>query len=183
MPGEALTLWTVRTALAFAFAAAMLLIVNRLRDRSSRWPLILWTLGCWAFLAHVAAAFHFYHQWLHSLAVAHTAEQTAAFIGWRFGGGIYFNYAFAACWIMDLSLLWRQALLDDTNEVSINSASPVRIAWFIFFLFMVVNGAIVFASGPVRWISAIALLILAIGWLVVRTRQTKNCERPERRPH
>lgn len=182
MSGEAITLWTIRAALACAFVAALLVMVNPSRERHARLPLLLWTVACGLFLGHVAAAFHYYHNWTHALAVQDTAQRTADLIGWRFGGGVYFNYLFGVLWLCDVLLLWHRKLQRGASTREISSSPkgaspdseatvhPLRIAWIVFFLFMVVNGAIVFVSGPVRWIAAAALLVLATVWLLVDRR-------------
>jgi hypothetical protein len=53
---------------------------------------------------HVACAFPFYHHWSHATAWQNTAERTAAMLGYPFGNGIYFSYAFVARWWIDV--LW-----------------------------------------------------------------------------
>jgi hypothetical protein len=189
MPGELITLWTVRASLAFAFAAAMLAILNvpasasadSVKRRSgegtttSLWPLWLWTLACAFFLAHVAAAFHFYHHWRHADAIQHTAERTEELVGWNFGGGLYFNYAFALIWVVDVVFLWwRRASIPAQKSHSSNApGSAIRSIWWCFFLFMVVNGAIVFVTGPTRWLTSVALLLLAMAWLCARSASSR----------
>jgi hypothetical protein len=68
--------WTVRLAL-LGFTIALLL-------RAS--------IGCLAYLAHLAAAFHFAHGWSHAQAYEHTALRAWEVTGWRWGGGVYVNY-------------------------------------------------------------------------------------------
>jgi len=124
-------------------------------NTTGRW---LNTLGCAAFLAHVAFAFHFYHSWSHWKAYAHTARQTAEWFGWSWGGGLYFNYAFALLWVGEVVWSW---------------ASPIshraRSMWMtilvrVFFFFMMFNGAVVFARGAGRWFGLVLCLLLAGAW-------------------
>ena len=57
MDGQQITLWTVRLALAF-YVLTLAALLARARPGTARG---LWTLGCLCYLAHVAAAFHFFH--------------------------------------------------------------------------------------------------------------------------
>ena len=73
------------------------------RDRTARG---LWTLGFATALLHVALAFHLRHGWSHSAALAETARQTDELLGYRFGGGVYVNYAFLVVWAADVWWWW-----------------------------------------------------------------------------
>jgi hypothetical protein len=126
--------------------------------RRNRW---IWTIGCLALWLHIAAAFHFIHHWSHADAVRQTAEQTETLIGWRFGGGVYFNYAFAMLWLLDVGLWWRRGF--DGSE-----KSPARF-WTIhaLFAFMMINASVVF--GPIYWrYVGIAFLAFAVCLSFVR---------------
>lgn len=107
------------------------------------WKRGAWTAGCAALWLHVAAAFHFIHQWSHAEAIRQTAEQTRQLTGWAWGGGVYINHAFALLWLMDVVGWWRGGLEFDTR-------SSVRF-WMIhaIFAFMMFNATVVF--GPVHW--------------------------------
>src|SRR5689334_13509938 len=67
---------------------------------------LTWTLGCALFLAHVAAAFGFFHGWSHAHAYAETARQTRDRFGLDWGGGLYFNYLFTVLWVADAAYWW-----------------------------------------------------------------------------
>lgn len=144
--GEQLILWSIRLCLIAWMSSAVEFLRGK-NDRALRW----WTAAGLLYLGHVAAAFQFRHHWSHAAAVADTARQTRELTGIDWGGGVWFNYALAALWIADLA--WRRV------------GEPPR-AWTTgvqaYFLFLAVNGAIVFAAGPVRWISVAALAALAI---------------------
>ncbi len=170
MSGEAITLWTIRASLVFAFLAALLANwKGTKRDLVPRqtinMSLIFWTTACLLFLLHVGAAFHFYHDWQHSAAFTHTAERTKALLGWRYGGGIYFNYLFGLAWLVDVVFLWR---ITATHATPPRFVRTLRLVWLAFFVFMVINGAVIFASGPVRWMSVVGLLLLSASWLTTR---------------
>ena len=84
-------------------------------------------------------------------AIAHTARQTAALTGLNWGGGLYVNYAFIALWVGDAMLWWR-----DRSSYERRSAAW-RDALLAIFVFMFVNGGIVFAHGPARAVGLIAV--------------------------
>jgi len=152
MLGVFLTQWTIRIALAFYVAALVTwLIVPRPRWAGiGRW---FWTAGCGLFLAHVAFAFHFHHQWSHAAAWEDTAKETEALLGFAFGDGIYFSYAFTALWLVDVVWMWSSAGSGHPNRL--------RILIHLFLFFIAFNGAIIFEAGPTRWAGIPACLLLA----------------------
>ncbi|MCA9071597.1 MAG: hypothetical protein KDA84_21875, partial [Planctomycetaceae bacterium] len=127
---------------------------GRKSDWATRWNRVIWTIGCAVLWLHIAAAFHFVHQWSHESAVRQTAEQTGDLTGWYWGGGVYINYALALFWLGDVIAWWRKGL-------DYPQRSPKRF-WIThaIFGFLVFNATVVF--GPVYW-KAIGLLCL--GWL------------------
>jgi hypothetical protein len=158
MSGEALTRWTVRAALAFYALTVALRIAVPARRRMAR---ALWTAGCLLFLAHVAAAFHFFHGWSHAHAYAETARQTREVSGMNWGGGLYFNYLFTLAWAADAAFWWWAGL--DTYD---RRPRWIGMTVHTFFFFMAYNGAIVFARGPMRWVAIAATAVLALLALV-----------------
>lgn len=119
-----------------------------------RW---LWSLGAFALTVHFALAMQLRHGWSHAAAVADTARQTEAKFGLNWGGGVWFNYAMVALWLVDAVWAW---------------VSPARRAdvrawqWSVrgYFLFMWFNGAVVFPTGPVRWFGLIACGAVVWSW-------------------
>jgi hypothetical protein len=160
--GEALTRWTVRLALALA-VAAVLVRCTRITPRDSpmraRW---LWTLGCPAFLAHVVCAFHFYHHWSHAAAYEETARRTAEVAGLEWGGGLYFNYAFAAVWAADVAWWWV------APRGYARRPRWVDGAVYGFFAFLAFNATVVFGSGPIRW-AGVAVSLGLVALAVIRS--------------
>ncbi|MCW5560134.1 MAG: hypothetical protein KIT22_20135 [Verrucomicrobiae bacterium] len=117
------------------------------------------TAGCAAFLAHVAAAFHFHHGWSHAAAYEATALQTAEFTGWHWGGGLFVNYLFAALWLAEVA--WRWGSPDNHRRRPRWRNGLARGG----FLFMIFNGAVVFVRGPARWYGlALCLILLGCWW-------------------
>lgn len=155
--GDLATRWTVRVALAGYFFGAGLSTrsASPARRKMGR---AAWTLGCVCYLAHVACAFHFFHHWSHAAAVERTAEQTALVTGWRWGGGVYVNYAFTAIWLADTIARWLP-WPDGKSQPATQVCNGVATAlpWWpeaavqAFMWFIVFNAAVVFGHGMVRW--------------------------------
>jgi hypothetical protein len=114
--------------------------------------------GALAYLAHVACAFHFQHQWSHAQALIDTARQTAAVTGWNWGGGLWVNYAFSLVWITHSTALLFQRPLSSSMEWG------VRIVFF----FMIFNGAVIFARPSVRLAGVAFCVLLAVAWWPAR---------------
>ncbi len=171
--GELLTRWTIRVALAlYAAALAGNLWYGPLQQLqpAHRWPgvsRLLWTLACALLLAHMAAAFHYYHHWNHADAAAETARQTQQRIGVAFAGGIYFNYALALLWLADCTWWWIAPAAYVRRPVWITSGLHA------YMLLIAFNGAVVFEVGPTRWWGVVVCVLLAMlgGRRLVRHRQ------------
>ncbi len=150
MPGEALVRWTARIA-AVAYLARISVDALALRnERAQRWNRIVWITGCAIFLAHVAAAFHFYHGWNHTAAFEHTRKQTLLQTGWDSGFGLYLNELMTVWWVIDAALWWRNPAWPENRGAY----------WSLqaFFAFMMFNATVVF--GPRGW------GFVLLGWLV-----------------
>jgi len=164
--GEWLTRGTVWLALPLFVAGEMVWAGRGEMRAAAFW---LNSSGCAAFLAHVACAFHFYHAWSHSAAYADTARRTAELSGWTWGGGLYLNYLFALVWTGGVFWSW-------TNPIGYLHR-PSWLIWSVraFFWFMILNGTVVFARGPVRWFGLILCLTLAGCWWPRRKRIADTC--------
>lgn len=155
--GELVMRWSVRLAVA-AYLITMALQLRRgdqgHAERAARW---CWTIGFVLFVVHVLLAFAVVHDWSHAAAYAETARQTEALFGLDWGGGVWFNYAFLLIWALDAAYWWIAGL--ERYRLRAGWIVVVLQAWFVF---MIVNGAIVFGSGWVRWMTLAAMLTLAI---------------------
>ena len=158
---EWVTRGTVWLALSLYVAGEIVKAARRGDEsfRAARW---LNSIGCAAFLAHVAAAFHYYHHWSHAAAYADTARQTAAFAGWNWGGGLYVNYAFAFVWLGEVVWSWvgQNSYHERPNWVTCTVRG--------FFLFMMFNGAVVFVHNSARWFGLILCVTMVACWWVRR---------------
>lgn len=123
------------------------------------WPRRLFTLGAAIFAVHVALAFVVHYDVSHQVALNEVARQTEALTGVATGFGLYLNYLFAALWVAEAGW-WSVA---PTSYAS--RPTTLTAAIHGFFLFMIVNGAIVFVPWPRRALGCAILLIclLAIG--------------------
>lgn len=161
--GEFLTRWTIRLALVcYVFCLAACIFRRDSGDR--RWNAIVrlvWTIGCGLFVAHVIAAFGYYHHFSHEAAYDETARQTQAQLGFAIGGGIYFSYLFLAVWIVDAAWRW--------------IAPGTRPSWFdwplhAYMFFIAFNGAIVFEGGLSRVAGIVACVVLGslVAWRMLQ---------------
>jgi len=161
MDGKELILWSVRIALAcyavFYYRVIQGRLSGTLRKPSAgnqdRW---WWSLGGLLFWLHFVAAFHFHHHWSHQHAFIHTAQRTGQLLGWEFGYGLYFNYCFLVLWVVDL--VWWWGFVDSYRC----RATWITLSIHGYLLFVIVNGAVVFVTGPTRWISLLVLCLVGI---------------------
>jgi hypothetical protein len=158
--GEHVTRWTIRAALVCCALAAVELLRNR-PTSGGRPAQLWWTAGFVLYLAHVAAAFQFVHHWSHAAAYRHTAQQTYEICGIDWGGGLYFNYAFTLAWLADVVWIWT------SGHPQSSRPGWLRLTWYAFFVFMVINATVVFEDGPARWLSLAAFVILG-AWAFLR---------------
>ena len=161
--GQLITRWTVRLALScYLYCLAAVLLRGRTENaQGDRTVRVIWTLGCGIFVAHVIAAFAYYHHFSHQAAYDDTAKQTEELIGFAFGGGIYFSYLFLVLWVGDAAWRW------------ISPASrPAWLDWPLhaYMFFIAFNGAIVFEGGVSR-VAGIVGCVLLLG--IVFWRLTK----------
>ena len=164
-----LTIWTA----LLLYAAGE---YGRTRRPAAAWARPVWTLGAAAYLAHVAAAFATHHAWSHTAAYAYTAARTDALLGLAWGGGLWVNYAFTVLWVGE-ALWWQMRPAGYARR-----APPWKPAVRGAFLFMIVNGAVVFVEGPGRWLGvAIVAALVAIWRADARTRGMSG-HRSEQKP-
>ena len=124
------------------------------RSKGARhWARALSAAGLVLALVHTVLAFDVFHQWSHTDAVLSTAQQTQEVFGIRFGAGVYVNYLFFAVWLLDL-VLWRPV------------GAPSRGVWILraFYLLIIFNGAVVFASGWRRLAGMVLVAVLVGVW-------------------
>jgi hypothetical protein len=165
---QSLTAWTVRLAIGCYAVRAWhdwrlrKSVTTSQRERAI--VLWVWTLGCVLYLVHVYCAFAFFHDFSHSNAYQHTAEQTAGVTGLHWGGGIFVNYLFTLFWIGDVVYCW----MGQQKKVR---GKPIYL-WVLhtIFVFMIVNATVVF--GPPFWTWVAIAVICFVLILVLYRRQS-----------
>lgn len=122
-------------------------------DRAVR---LVWTVGVVLALVHAALAFHYVHDWSHTAAALETTRQAEARFGVGWNGGIFVNYAFLTIWTLDACGRW---LAPQARAMRWRAIEGLR---FAFFIFMFVNGAIVFASGFGRLVGTLCVMAVLV---------------------
>ena len=153
------TIWLA----VFAWAATEVLKARGRRDAARA----VWTVGAALLAIHIALAFHYWHGWSHAAAYESTAIQSAQLTGVASGWGIYLNYALLVVWTADAAWWWAAPRAYDRRSRVLDRAA------FAFFLFMMVNGAVVFATTAMRY-AGVAAVATAI---VARIRPTASRDR------
>lgn len=115
----------------------------------------LWTLTAVLFLVHGVIAMTIAHGGSHQAAILDTARKTDDLLGVPIGVGLYFNYVFIGILLAD-SIWWLVA-----PQRRAHRPAWVGVLLHAFVAFMVINGAIVFANSPLRWIALMALAAIA----------------------
>ena len=131
----------------------------------ARW---LWSAGAACLLLHAFFAFDAFYEWSHQVALATTAEQTADLVGVERGEGLYLNYLMVVLWLGDATWL-------RLSETSYRKRSPwIGYVLHTFMVFMMINGMIIFASGPIRWVGVAVFALLGVKAIDVWRRSTKS---------
>jgi len=129
---------------------------RRIRAGRSAAPWAWWAFVGGALLCaiHIVIAMKAAHGWSHEAAIAATARQTMAVYGVNWGGAVYVNYAFVAVWLFE-AWRWRRRPADNARVIT----------WMmrVFFIVMILNGAVIFAAGTRR--IAGALLVAWLLWI------------------
>lgn len=118
----------------------------------------LFTLGGLGLALHTGLALHLRHAWSQGDALREIARQTQEVTGVAFSFGLFVNYAFLAFWAAEVLWWWRSPAGYEQR--------PATLAWAsrAVFLFMFVNGAIVFGRGPVRAFGVVMVLAVFSAW-------------------
>jgi hypothetical protein len=132
--------------------------------RSQRLARAIWTMGIVLALIHVVLAFHLIYAWNHEAAVLATVRQAADRFGWGWRGGIYVNYVFLALWLADVCWWW----IAPTSHAS--RSRRIETARLALFVFMFLNGAVVFASGTSRLVGMASVVVVMLASLARRHR-------------
>lgn len=138
-----------------AWACAECLALRRPDDSNAR---SFYTAAVALAIVHALAAFHVTYAWSHERALAATARQTAAVAGLAWGGGLFVNYAFLFLWLADAAWWWIAPMRRARRSV------PLERTRLFLFMFMFINGAIVFAGLTGRVVGVPAVAAVATAW-------------------
>lgn len=119
---------------------------------------LTWTAAVALAVLHAVTAFGVSHGWSHAAAVEDTARRTAAVTGLAWGGGLFVNYLFLGLWLADAAWWWVDAGGYLRRSLRIERA---RAALFVFIF---LNGAIVFASNTARVVGIPAVAAVCTAW-------------------
>ena len=158
--GELLTRWAIRGALALYVATIGLHRYSRRHDAHNV-SRLLWTAACALYLAHVACAFHFYHDWSHESAYRQVERESEELLGVGFGAGLYLNYVFTLVWCADVVRVWIRGNARDVVWTRLLHS---------FMAFMAFQGTVVFEEGAIRWFGVAATIALVPAWYANRRR-------------
>ena len=124
----------------------------------STWAWRVWTLGALSAMAHMLIALAIRYGWSQDAAVRETARQTAMVYGVAWGGGVYVNYLFVTTWLAE-AWWWR---ISPARYISRPRA--VTLGLRIFYLLIIVNAAVVFASPSGRVLGVLLTTALVWSW-------------------
>jgi hypothetical protein len=148
------SLWAIRLAMLLLVLVLAAEILGK-KKTNPAWA-SLWLLGAILSLCHSLGALIAFHHSSQAEALESTAQQTAELLGFRFGAGLYVNYAFVAIWLFD-------AILRLSLPIKYEQFPKIYGCFvYSFLIFIAINGAIVFKSGTVRTVGIASLLILLL---------------------
>ena len=131
--------------------------IDSAHRRRARW---LFTVGAAIFMLHVLLAFAVHYDLSHAVALAETARQTEQMTGVASGWGLWLNYLFVLLWLSELAWWW------SAQPSYVERPASVTALVHGFFLFLIVNGTVVFVQWPRRGLGLVllALCALALWW-------------------
>ena len=133
-----------------------------------KWAWWTFMVGLLLAIVHTLLSFAIVHGWSHADAVTVTARQTATIYGVAFGGGVYVNYVFLATWLGDAAWWWRSG----------TARGPMLWLLRAFYLVVIVNAAVVFASGWRRVFGAVLVSWLVRVWMQELNSRAPSSPRP-----
>jgi hypothetical protein len=147
--------WTIWLALVLFVAAQYGQRASRARG-GPRWVVWANTAGIAFCVVHIVITMGSVHGWSHAAALEATARQTESVFGFRWGGGVLFNYLFVAVWALDT---WRHARAKPRGR-----APWLRHALRLFYFIVIVNAAVVFARPHLRVLGVGLVAALLYAW-------------------
>jgi hypothetical protein len=154
--GPAGSLWAIR--IAMALLAVGYAVQFRSGVRNSKRLAAFWSIGAAFATYHTWTALDAFHGGSLAEAIESTARRTEGLLGLRVGAGVYVNYAFVAVWWLDAIWRWNG-----------RASGPrwLEIAIDLFLIGISFFGAVVFATGPIRYAGAVAIAV----WVCLATQR------------
>lgn len=133
---------------ALALLAVAVIVEARVRP-TPEWVGVAYRAGAALAIVHTLIALGTTYGWDHERAVTETARQAGNVYGFAWRGSLYVSYAFLIVWAVDA---WRRQALTRS--------------WVVraFFLIIIINAAIVFASPAGRVAGVVVVAALAWAW-------------------
>ena len=149
------------------FAAGLTPRRRHVAEHAPGWRWYAYATGAALCAIHVLVAMGGTHRWSHQAAVLETAARSAQVYGFGWGGGIYVNYLFVLAWIGEV--VWWRGWPDSYAT----RGRVVTWSLSVFYLVVVLNAAIVFAS-PAGRIAGSTLMAWLIGSALVGRRYSRT---------
>jgi hypothetical protein len=149
------------------FGAGMSPRRRHVRGEAPDWRWYAYATGAALCAIHMLLALGGHHRWSHEAAIRETAAQSAEVYGVGWGGGIYVNYAFVLAWIGE-AVWWRAWPASYAAR-----SHAVRWSSWLFYVVVLVNAAIVFAS-PAGRIAGSMLIAWLIGSALIDRRHRRT---------
>jgi hypothetical protein len=123
-----------------------------------------WILAVFAYLVHVAVAFHFAHRWQHAKAFEHVQVTSG------YGPGIYVSYVFTVFWAADAFWVWMNP------QKYLVRKKWLQISIHLLIAFIMLQATVVYGHGVGRVGSAavFAVLVLAMLWKWVQKKTSPD---------
>ena len=151
-------IWSIRIAVV-CYLARLIIAKCRVVGRvPSPVEARIWSIGCFAYIIHVVAAFSIAHHWSHSEAWEFTAIETQRMIGVRNGDGVWVNYVFTVIWLLDA---WRVARAARQKR---STNSKVDVGIHLLFAFIIFSATVVFGPSLYRYLAVPVGILLILAW-------------------
>lgn len=154
---------------ATLYSIALALLVARYPTGKLAFKLI-WTAACIFASVHAYLALADVHQWSQSHAFDHIANETERVLGFRFGYGVYFNYLFVLVWLLDVVWLWF------SSASYANRSAKLSMAFHLFLILIMVNGAVIFRDGLPRYVGLAVCTALVFFWFTSKHPESQSTD-------
>jgi hypothetical protein len=155
-----MTTWLYATI----WGAMTLFVAGAIADRRTsgpapaNWAWWIWLAGAVLCAVHMTIAMGAHYGWDHERAVHETAVRAATVYGFAWRGGLYVNYLFLLVWIGEIAW-WTLS-----PQSYATRPAAIRHTLWIFYVIIVFNAVVVFATAPGRIAGVILTSLLIAAW-------------------